>query len=103
MAGIDLHTIGTVLGHRDPKSTRRYAHLSRPHTAAAVARLAERLTPPETPAAAPAVAVAGAERAPASPLNVERNQRAADPAKREYLRGHRVGVRRGNRTPDDGD
>lgn len=26
-AGVDLYTVGTVLGHKDPRSTQRYAHL----------------------------------------------------------------------------
>lgn len=26
-AGVDLYTVGAVLGHRDPRSTKRYAHL----------------------------------------------------------------------------
>lgn len=28
MAGIDLYDVGAILGHKDPKMTRRYAHLS---------------------------------------------------------------------------
>lgn len=27
-AGVDLYTVGAVLGHRDPRSTKRYAHLT---------------------------------------------------------------------------
>jgi integrase len=27
-AGVDLYTVGAVLGHRDPRSTKRYAHLA---------------------------------------------------------------------------
>jgi len=27
-AGVDLHTIGKVLGHKDSRSTQRYSHLS---------------------------------------------------------------------------
>ena len=104
MEGIDLHTVGTVLGHRDPKSTRRYAHLSPAHTAAAMARLSERLTPPETPTAAPAAAVAGTERTPAIGPNLERNWNETSgrqtPAKRKYLEGHRLGEwRRGESNP----
>ena len=26
--GVDLHTVGKVLGHKSAQSTRRYAHLS---------------------------------------------------------------------------
>mgnify|MGYP001055423958 CR=1 FL=1 len=41
-AGEDLYTVGQVLGHRDPRSTKRYSHL-RPETlAAAVAKIAKR-------------------------------------------------------------
>jgi integrase len=104
MEGIDLHTVGTVLGHRDPKSTRRYAHLSRAHTAAAMDRLSERLAQPETPSAARAVAVMGAARAPATGPDLERNWNAIGgrqtPAKRDYLRSQRVGEwRRGESNP----
>ena len=38
-AGVDLYTVGAVLGHRDARSTKRYAHL-RPETLAdAVGRI----------------------------------------------------------------
>jgi hypothetical protein len=94
MEGIDLHTVGTVLGHRDPKSTRRYAHLSRAHTAAAMDRLSERLAQPETPSAAHAVAVTGSARTPATGPDLERNWNATSgrqtPAKRKYVEGRRV-------------
>jgi integrase len=101
MEGIDLHTVGTVLGHRDPKSTRRYAHLSRAHTAAAMARLSERLTQPES---ATAAAAAAAARPPAALPDLERNWNATSgrqtPAKRDYLRSQRVGKwRRGESNP----
>jgi integrase len=35
-AGVPLHTVGKVLGHRDPRSTDRYAHLTADTLAAAV-------------------------------------------------------------------
>ncbi len=35
-AGIDLYTVGRVLGHRDPRSTARYSHLTHDTLAAAV-------------------------------------------------------------------
>ena len=38
-AGVDLATIGRILGHRSPASTMRYAHHSLQHQAAAIARL----------------------------------------------------------------
>jgi integrase len=100
----DLHLVGTVLGHRDPKSTRRYAHLSRAHTAAAMARLSERLTLPETAPTEPAVAVAGTVRAPATEPDLERNWNVTSgrqtPAKRKYLESRRLGEwRRGESNP----
>ena len=39
LAGVDLHTVRELLGHRDIKMTLRYAHLAPEHTAAAVAKL----------------------------------------------------------------
>jgi len=88
----------------DPKSTRRYAHLSQAHTAAAMARLSERLAQPEPPTVTPAVAVAGVARAPATVPNLEQNWNATSgrqtAAKREYLRSQRVGEwRRGESNP----
>lgn len=38
-AGIDLYTVGGVLGHKSPQSTQRYAHLATDTLAAAVARI----------------------------------------------------------------
>lgn len=38
-AGVDLYTVGRVLGHRDPRSTQRYAHLTHDTLAGAVARI----------------------------------------------------------------
>lgn len=35
-AGVDLFTVGTVLGHRDPRSTKRYSHLTAARLADAV-------------------------------------------------------------------
>lgn len=39
MSGADIHTVATVLGHRDLRMAMRYAHLSPDHLATAVARL----------------------------------------------------------------
>lgn len=38
-AGIDLYTVGMVLGHRDPRSTQRYAHLTAGTLADAVGQI----------------------------------------------------------------
>lgn len=38
-AGVPLHTIGAVLGHKDPRSTMRYSHLQRETLAAAVGQI----------------------------------------------------------------
>jgi site-specific recombinase XerD len=39
MAGVDLHTVGELLGHRTAQMTKRYAHLSVNHKQAAVERI----------------------------------------------------------------
>ncbi len=39
MAGVDLHTVGELLGHRTAQRTNRYAHLSLNHKQAAVERI----------------------------------------------------------------
>ena len=39
MAGVDLHTVGELLGHRTAQMTKRYAHLSVNHKRAAVERI----------------------------------------------------------------
>jgi len=39
MAGLDLHTVGELLGHRTAQMTKRYAHLSVDHLQAAVERI----------------------------------------------------------------
>jgi site-specific recombinase XerD len=41
-AGVDLFTVGKVLGHRDARSTQRYSHLEHGTLAAAVARIGRR-------------------------------------------------------------
>lgn len=41
-ADIDLYTVGSVLGHRDPRSTQRYAHLATQTLATAVDRIGRR-------------------------------------------------------------
>jgi hypothetical protein len=38
MAGVDLHTVGELLGYRTAQMTKRYAHLSVNHKQAAVER-----------------------------------------------------------------
>ena len=41
-AGVDLYTVGAVLGHRDPRSTQRYAHLNAGTLAAAVGTIGQK-------------------------------------------------------------
>lgn len=50
-AGVDLYTIGQVLGHKDPRSTKRYAHLSTETKAAALAKVGMSKIPPQKRAA----------------------------------------------------
>jgi site-specific recombinase XerD len=38
-AGVDLFTVGKVLGHRDARSTARYSHLSADTLAVAVGKI----------------------------------------------------------------
>lgn len=49
-AGVDLYTVGTVLGHRDPRSTQRYSHLTADRLADAVGRIGQKSPRPETKA-----------------------------------------------------
>jgi integrase len=44
-AEVDLYTVGAVLGHRDPRSTKRYSHLSADSLAAAVGKIGGRKVP----------------------------------------------------------
>ena len=39
MAGVDLHTVGELLGHRTARMTKRYAHLCVDHKHTAVERI----------------------------------------------------------------
>lgn len=41
-AGVDLYTVGTVLGHRDPRSTQRYSHLTAGRLADAIGRIGKK-------------------------------------------------------------
>jgi integrase len=41
-AGVDLFTVGRVLGHRDSRSTSRYSHLTAQSLAAAVGKIGKR-------------------------------------------------------------
>lgn len=47
-AGVDLYTVGKILGHRDPRSTKRYAHLQHATLADAIGRIGRK--PPHKPA-----------------------------------------------------
>lgn len=42
MAGVDIYTVGSLLGHKSLSMTMRYSHLAPAHTAAAVDRLVTR-------------------------------------------------------------
>jgi site-specific recombinase XerD len=37
--GVDIHTVGAVLGHRSVASTRRYSHLAMENLKAAIGRI----------------------------------------------------------------
>ena len=39
MAGVDLRTVGAILGHKSPLMTQRYAHLSPGHLQEAISRI----------------------------------------------------------------
>jgi integrase len=41
-AGVDLYTVGKVLGHRDSRSTQRYSHLTADTLAGAVAKIGQK-------------------------------------------------------------
>lgn len=43
-ADVDLYTVGAVLGHKDPRSTKRYAHLKPGTLAAAIGKIGQRST-----------------------------------------------------------
>lgn len=44
-AGVDLYTVGAVLGHKDPRSTARYAHLSTDRQELAIWKVGGRKSP----------------------------------------------------------
>jgi site-specific recombinase XerD len=46
-AGVDLYTVGGVLGHKTTASTQRYAHLATAKLAAAVATIGGKKSQPE--------------------------------------------------------
>jgi site-specific recombinase XerD len=41
--GIDLYTVGAVLGHKDARSTQRYAHLATDALSAAVGKIGQKI------------------------------------------------------------
>ena len=41
IAGVDLHTVGELLGHRTAQMTKRYSHLSVNHKQSAVERISQ--------------------------------------------------------------
>ena len=44
-AGVDLYTVGKVLGHRDARSTARYSHLTPETLAEAIGRIGRKKRP----------------------------------------------------------
>lgn len=42
-AGVDLYTVGRVLGHKDSRSTQRYAHLAVSTLADAIGKIGRRI------------------------------------------------------------
>jgi len=48
-AGIDLFTVGGVLGHKSVVSTKRYSHLVTDRLAAAVGRIGQKRKVPQNP------------------------------------------------------
>ena len=52
MEGVDLYAVGQLLGHKTPRMTQRYAHLSPDYMAGAVGKLdgiMEGMMPGKTP------------------------------------------------------
>ena len=41
-AGVDLYTVGAILGHKDPRSTQRYSHLQHAKLAEAVGKIGKK-------------------------------------------------------------
>ncbi|MGS0742843.1 tyrosine-type recombinase/integrase [Glaciimonas sp. GG7] len=41
-AGVDLYTVGRVLGHKDPRSTQRYSHLAIDTLTVAVSKIGKK-------------------------------------------------------------
>lgn len=50
-AGVDLYTVGAVLGHKSAQSTRRYSHLATTTLADALGKVGRKSPPPSEPAA----------------------------------------------------
>ena len=48
-ADVDLYTVGAVLGHKDPRSTKRYSHLKHDTLADAVGKIGRRKAPHTAP------------------------------------------------------
>ena len=45
-AGVDLYTVGAVLGHKDARSTKRYSHLATSRLAVALGTIGKKSPPP---------------------------------------------------------
>nr|WP_255364859.1 hypothetical protein [Collimonas sp. OK242] len=41
--GVDLYTVGAVLGHKSPSSTKRYAHLATESLREAIGRIGQKI------------------------------------------------------------
>lgn len=52
MAGVDLATVGDVLGHKSRQSTMRYAHIAPPQLTEALGKLGQKVPVPSKPKAA---------------------------------------------------
>lgn len=81
--GADLHTVGAVLGHRSPASTKRYAHVRDARAAEAVNRMGRKF--PTTP---------NAKRPAEGPLHEVEARAGVEPTYTDLQLGGALGARR---------